>query len=176
MNKGLLLLILLTLTRCQTVESDVRLIYDEAYNYISKDDNSRISRMANKGNILLVDTIGNIEFVYINYPICNDSLLTRSDIDFMKTQNSNSFKYNLHNDTLKKIILIRTDSLRKLLVTNKFKNVFFSVSQPLFTKNHEQALISINFHCSECGLGKLLIFKKLGKNWRIVKVCNTWIS
>jgi hypothetical protein len=176
MNKGLLLLIFLTLTCCQSVESDVGRIYDEVYNYISNDDNSRISRMANKGNILLVDTIENIESVYINYPICNDSLFTQSDIDFMNIQNSNPLKFNLQNDTLKKIKLLPTDSLRKLLVTNKFKNVFFSVSQPLFTKNHEQALISINFNCSECGFGKLLIFKKFGKNWKIVKVCNTWIS
>jgi len=56
------------------------------------------------------------------------------------------------------------------------KNGLFTLSEIIFNKQHDRALVSYSFVCGElCGQGRLLLLKKVGGKWKIHKTCQEWL-
>ncbi|MGA7296434.1 MAG: hypothetical protein WBW92_02840, partial [Rhodanobacteraceae bacterium] len=54
---------------------------------------------------------------------------------------------------------------------------FVRVSQSVLTKDRQQALIYVAHYCGGlCGTGTVLLLKRSGSTWRIVKKEMLWIS
>lgn len=55
------------------------------------------------------------------------------------------------------------------------KNGLFKLSEIIFNKKHNRALVSYDFVCGEiCGHGEVLLLKKVGGKWKVHKTCNEW--
>lgn len=52
------------------------------------------------------------------------------------------------------------------------RNGLFTLSEIVFNKEHNRAIVSYNFVCGErCGQYRLLILKKVGEKWKVHKTC-----
>ena len=62
-------------------------------------------------------------------------------------------------------------------VKHAFKNGLFTLSEIVFNKKHNRALVSYSFVCGElCGHGNVLVLKKVGEKWKVHKTCQGWVS
>ena len=58
-----------------------------------------------------------------------------------------------------------------------FATGMFSLSEILFDKTHQHAVVSYAFDCGElCGNGRILLLEKTGEGWKIKKTCGEWVS
>jgi hypothetical protein len=57
------------------------------------------------------------------------------------------------------------------------KNGLLTLSEIIFNKKHNRALVSFSFVCGElCGYGNVLVLTKVGEKWKIYKTCEGWVS
>jgi hypothetical protein len=57
------------------------------------------------------------------------------------------------------------------------KNGLLTLSEIIFNKKHNRALVSYSFVCGElCGYGNVLVLTKVGEKWKIYKTCEGWVS
>jgi hypothetical protein len=57
------------------------------------------------------------------------------------------------------------------------KNGLLMLSEIIFNKKHNRALVSYSFVCGElCGYGNVLVLTKVGEKWKIYKTCEGWVS
>jgi len=57
------------------------------------------------------------------------------------------------------------------------KNGLLTLSEIIFNKKHNRALVSYSFVCGAlCGFGNVLVLTKVGENWKIYKTCEGWVS
>lgn len=57
------------------------------------------------------------------------------------------------------------------------KDGLLTLSEIIFNKKHNRALVSYSFVCGElCGYGNVLVLTKVGENWKIYKTCEGWVS
>jgi len=62
-------------------------------------------------------------------------------------------------------------------IKQAFKNGVFTLSEIIFDKKHQRALVSYGFVCgSLCGNGNTLILTKARSNWRVSKTCSGWVA
>jgi hypothetical protein len=62
-------------------------------------------------------------------------------------------------------------------IKQAFKQGVFSLSEIMFDKKHQRALVSYSFVCgSLCGNGNTMILTKAKGNWRVSKTCSSWVS
>lgn len=53
----------------------------------------------------------------------------------------------------------------------------FQLSEIVFDKDHRQAVVSFSFVCGGlCGNGSTLVFKKVGRGWKVTMRCGEWVS
>jgi hypothetical protein len=68
------------------------------------------------------------------------------------------------------------DELKKS-VKRAVENGLFSLSEIVFDKKHQRALVAYSFVCgSLCGNGNTLILRLSDGKWRISKTCTVWMS
>jgi hypothetical protein len=57
------------------------------------------------------------------------------------------------------------------------KNGLLTLSEIIFNKKQNRALVSYSFVCGElCGYGNVLVLTKVGEKWKIYKTCEGWVS
>jgi len=57
------------------------------------------------------------------------------------------------------------------------KNGVLTLSEIVFNKKRNRALVSYSFVCGElCGYGNVLVLRKVGEKWKIYKTCEGWVS
>jgi hypothetical protein len=57
------------------------------------------------------------------------------------------------------------------------KNGLLTLSEIIFNKQHDRALVSYSFVCGElCGYGNVLVLARGGEKWKIYKTCEGWVS
>ena len=62
-------------------------------------------------------------------------------------------------------------------IKRAFKHGVFTLSEIMFDKKHQRALVSYSFVCGAlCGNGNTLILTKAKGNWRVSKTCSSWIA
>ena len=62
-------------------------------------------------------------------------------------------------------------------IKQAFKNGLFTLSEIIFDKKHQRALVSYSFVCgSLCGNGNTLILKKVAGDWKVSKACGGWVA
>jgi hypothetical protein len=62
-------------------------------------------------------------------------------------------------------------------IKQAFKNGVFTLSEIVFDKKHQRALVSYSFVCgSLCGNGNTLILTKARSSWKVSKTCSGWVS
>jgi hypothetical protein len=65
----------------------------------------------------------------------------------------------------------------KDVVERSFQAGLFTLSEILFNKERQQAVVSYGFHCGRlCGHGGTAVLKKDEGKWKISKRCKVWIS
>ena len=58
-----------------------------------------------------------------------------------------------------------------------FKNGLLTLSEIIFNKQRDRALVSYSFVCGElCGYGNVLVLARGGEKWKIYKTCEGWVS
>jgi len=81
---------------------------------------------------------------------------------------------------MKKVIDDRQDVPQKQIddaTERAVKNGLLTLSEIIFNKKHNRALVSYNFVCGElCGYGNVLVLTKVGEKWKIYKTCEGWVS
>ena len=81
---------------------------------------------------------------------------------------------------MKKVIDDRQDVPQKQIddaTERAVKNGLLTLSEVIFNKKHNRALVSYNFVCGElCGYGNVLVLTKVGEKWKIYKTCEGWVS
>jgi len=63
-------------------------------------------------------------------------------------------------------------------VDSAFANGLFSMSEIVFDRDHQHALVSYAFHCgSLCGNGATLVFERVNGQWKETdRMCGGWVS
>jgi hypothetical protein len=62
-------------------------------------------------------------------------------------------------------------------VKKAFESGLFTFSEIVFDKQRVHAMVAYRFVCGGlCGGGKTLALQKVGKRWKIVRTCSSWIS
>ena len=57
------------------------------------------------------------------------------------------------------------------------KNGVLTLSEIVFNKKRNRALVSYSFVCGElCGYGNVLVLRKVGEKWKIYRTCEGWVS
>ena len=57
------------------------------------------------------------------------------------------------------------------------KNGVLTLSEIIFNKKRNRALVSYSFVCGElCGYGNVLVLRKVGEKWKIYRTCEGWVS
>ena len=81
---------------------------------------------------------------------------------------------------MKRVIDDRQDVPQKQIddaTERAVKNGLLTLSEIIFNKKHNRALVSYSFACGElCGYGNILVLKKVGDKWKIYKTCEGWVS
>jgi len=81
---------------------------------------------------------------------------------------------------MKKVIDDRQDVPQKQIddaTERAVKNGLLTLSEIIFNKKHNRALVSYSFMCGElCGYGNVLVLTKVGEKWKIYKTCEGWVS
>ena len=81
---------------------------------------------------------------------------------------------------MKRVIDDRQDVPQKQIddaTERAVKNGLLTLSEIIFNKKHNRALVSYSFVCGElCGYGNVLVLTKVGEKWRIYKTCAGWVS
>jgi hypothetical protein len=81
---------------------------------------------------------------------------------------------------MKRVIEDRQDVPQKQIddaTERAVKNGLLMLSEIVFNKNRNRALVSYSFVCGElCGYGNVLVLRKVGEKWKIHKTCEGWVS
>ena len=81
---------------------------------------------------------------------------------------------------MKRVIDDRQDVPQKQIADateRAVKNGLLTLSEIIFNKKHNRALVSYSFVCGDlCGYGNVLVLTKVGKKWKISKTCEGWVS
>jgi len=81
---------------------------------------------------------------------------------------------------MKRVIDDRQDVPQKQIddaTERAVKNGLLTLSEIIFNKKHNRALVSYSFVCGElCGYGNVLVLTKVGEKWKIYKTCEGWVS
>ena len=79
---------------------------------------------------------------------------------------------------MKRVIIERENVPQKEIddaTEQAVKNGLFTLSEIVFNKEHNRALVSHSFVCGElCGQGRVLLLKKVGQKWKVHKTCQEW--
>ena len=112
-----------------------------------------------------------------------DTIFTQQDIDFIYGQAKYKPRFKIKKEFIKGYTILLSDTVTvghesyfedgsknlKHDFHKKYGNGFYSVTLPLFTRNRQYAMISIDNCCgSSCGSGVSLIFKKTKSGWKII--------
>lgn len=81
---------------------------------------------------------------------------------------------------MKRVIDDRQDVPQKQIddaTEQAVKNGVLTLSEIIFNKKRNRALVSYSFVCGElCGYGNVLVLTKVGEKWKIYKTCEGWVS
>jgi hypothetical protein len=81
---------------------------------------------------------------------------------------------------MKRVIDDRQDVPQKQIddaTEQAVKNGLLTLSEIIFNKQRNRALVSYSFVCGElCGYGNVLVLTKVGEKWKIHKTCESWVS
>ena len=112
-----------------------------------------------------------------------DTIFTQQDIDFIYRQAKHKPHFKIKKEFINGYTILLSDTIKvepesyfedrsKNLKHNfrkKYGNGFYSVTLPLFTKNRQYAIISIDNCCgSSCGSGLSFVLKKTKSGWKII--------
>ncbi|WP_281337251.1 hypothetical protein [Flavobacterium eburneipallidum] len=116
--------------------------------------------------------------------------LNEKDSTFINSQILNRVTFRLDQDKVSiKKVLLRSDldnlikpGERSISFWSRFESKynekdFSTISQPIFNKSLDLAIISFGHHCgSLCGGGSTAIYEKKNGKWKKVKTISTWVS
>jgi hypothetical protein len=81
---------------------------------------------------------------------------------------------------MKRVIEDRQDVPQKQIddaTERAVKNGLLTLSEIIFNKKRNRALVSYSFVCGElCGYGNVVVLTKVGEKWKIYKTCEGWVS
>jgi hypothetical protein len=81
---------------------------------------------------------------------------------------------------MKRVIDDRQDVPQKQIddaTEQAVKNGVLTLSEIIFNKKRNRALVSYCFVCGElCGYGNVLVLTKVDEKWKIYKTCEGWVS
>ena len=62
-------------------------------------------------------------------------------------------------------------------VNRAFATGLFTLSEILFDKKHQRAVVAYSFACGMlCGHGSTLVLRRVGSGWKVSKACGGWVS
>ncbi|MEE1945649.1 hypothetical protein VRU48_11075 [Pedobacter sp. KR3-3] len=115
-----------------------------------------------------------------------DSLLTKAELDYVIQQSTQPPIKKWTTDLIPNTKLISADTISQIFNDRKkgwdyfYKKIGRSVSSysaPIFLRNNTYCLFYNSNGCGWlCGTGRLSLYKKEGKQWKIVKTYCNWIS
>lgn len=101
-----------------------------------------------------------------------DSIFTSKDIEYMKAQKNQFFKFKLDQSKFEYKTFISKDSLD---ISKSYPYCY--ISFPVFTADKNKFIIRTGYVCGAlCAEDAIFIYEKRGTDWKIIKVINQTVS
>jgi hypothetical protein len=146
-----------------------------------------IAMISKNKPILLNDNLDNNEGFSCLDQLKQDTLtFTKSEIDYILKKSKNSSIKKWTKELVPVAKLINGDTINQIFKNGEkgwtyfYKKIgrdFTSFSAPIFLRNNKYCIFYSAIHCGWlCGGGQLILYKREGAEWKIVKSYCNWIS